>query len=90
MNSHSFEFRADGSYTRDDISSVKGATNRTVLSSGASGVKTGTWKVDGFTIILSEGAAGAAERKMAFPWSDDDKFPPNRLYLGGTLLKRQK
>lgn len=90
MNSHGFEFRADGSYTRDDIASVKGATNRSVLSGSASGTKAGTWKAEGFTIILSEGAGGATERKMAFPWSDDDKFPPNRLYLGGTLLKRQK
>jgi hypothetical protein len=88
MNSHSFEFRADGTYTRDDVASVKGTTDRSVLSAGAAGTKTGTWKADGFTLILTD--SGKTERKMAFPWSDDDKDPPNRLYLGGTLLKRQK
>jgi hypothetical protein len=87
-NSHTFVFRADGTYTREDVGAVKGATDRTILSGGSSGAGSGTWKADGFTIVLTP-ASGAAERKMAFLWSDDDKQPPNRLYLGGTLLKRQ-
>jgi hypothetical protein len=88
MTSKTFVFRADGTYTREGVASVKGATSQSVLTGGATGSNAGTWKADGYTIILT-GANGTPERKMAFPWSDDDKDPPNRLYLGGTLLKRQ-
>lgn len=87
-NSHSFTFRADGTFTREDVGSVRGATDRTVLSAGSTGTGAGTWKAEGFTLVLTD-SAGKTERKMAFPWSTDDKTPPNRLYLGGTLLKRQ-
>lgn len=89
MTSHTFVFRADGTYTREGVASVKGATSRSVLTGGATGGEAGTWKADGYTIILTGANGGAAGRKMAFPWSDYDKNPPNRLYLGGTLLKRQ-
>jgi hypothetical protein len=89
MTSKSFVFNADGTYTRESVASVKGATSQSVIAGGATGVNTGSWKAEGYTIILTPNG-GAAERKMAFPWSNDDKLPlPNRLYLGGTLLKRQ-
>ena len=56
---------------------------------GATGVTTGTWKAEGYTITLTENG-GQPQRHMAFPWKDDNALPlPNRLYLGGTMINRQ-
>lgn len=96
---HDIEFRADGTFTRESIALVQGEirdgknqqlskTQRDVAQSASSGTSTGTWKTDGYTLVLTSG--GTTERKMAFPWKDDDKLPSNnRLYLGGLMLKRQ-
>lgn len=87
--SNSFEFRADGTYTRSGIASVKGTTNESVVSASSQGSTTGTWKTESYSLILT-GSDGIVTRRIAFPYFEDDKSPmPSRIYFGGLLLKRE-
>ena len=87
--SNSFEFHADGTYTRFGIASVKGTASQSLLEGGSQGTTTGTWKAESYSLTLT-GSDGTVTRRIAFPYYDDDKSPlPGRLYFGGLLLKRQ-
>ena len=87
--SNTFEFRADGTYTRSGVASVKGTTSQSVVSAGSQGTSTGTWKAEAYSLTLT-GSDGTVTRRIAFPYFEDDKSAlPARLYFGGLLLKRQ-
>jgi len=83
--SKSLELKADGTFTMYGIGSIKGTTESSVVSADSQGGAKGTWKLDGYSIILT-GSDGKTARQIAFPY-DDEKT--RRLYLGGTMYKRK-
>ncbi len=86
MTSNSFEFRADGTYTRTGVASARSGS----VTTGSQGGSTGTWKAEVYSLTLT-GSDGTVMRKIAFPYFDNDKSPlPGRLYFGGLLLKRER
>lgn len=87
--SNSFEFRADGTFSREGVASVKAATEQSEIAAGSQGKSSGTWKAEAYSIVLT-GTDGTVTRLIAFPYFEDDKAPlPSRIYLGGLLLKRK-
>lgn len=79
---------ADGTFAWDSVSFVKGETGESVLSGGAAGGTIGHWKLDGYSLILTD-ASGNVLRGITFPY-DDEKTPvnPDRFFFAGTMYKK--
>lgn len=87
---HSLDLRADGTYSKSSAASVSTKTSEGSASGGAtSGTVKGTWKVSGWSIVFTA-EDGKTERKIAFPY-DDEQTPvyPDRLFIGGTMFRRR-
>lgn len=80
---------SDGSYSMSGISSMTSTSNGTQARVGGQSEASGRWSLDGFILQLS-GSDGTTVQHIAFPF-DDEKTPiyPDRLFVGGTMYKRQ-
>ncbi len=88
MTSNSFEFRADGTFSRSGVASARSTSSGSTVTTGSQGGSTGTWKMEDYALTLT-GSDGTVMRRIAFPYFADEKSPlPERLYFGGLLLKR--
>lgn len=87
--SNTLRLDADGTFTSAGIASVESETSESHLSSASQGGSTGTWKIEGYSLVLTY-ADGNTVRSMAFPY-DDAETPvyPDRLFVGGTMYARQ-
>lgn len=87
--SNSLDIRADGTFGRESIATVKGTTERSEIGAGSQSAGQGTWKLDGFKLTLTEDR-GKQTTAICFPF-DDEKTPvkPDRFFFNGTMYKKQ-
>lgn len=87
--SKSLRLDEDGTYTMSGISSLSSTSNGTQAKVGGQSDTSGRWSLNGFVLQLTK-SDGVSEKHIAFPF-DDDKTPtyPDRLFIGGTIYKRQ-
>ncbi len=88
-SSTGLELRPDGTFSSAGVTSVQSETSESQVSAGGQGGSTGTWKVAGYSLLMTY-ADGTTVRSIAFPY-DDPETPvyPDRLFVGGTMFKRK-
>jgi hypothetical protein len=87
--SNTLELREDGTFRRAGVASVQSTSDQSVVEAGTQGQADGTWKVAGYSLVLT-GADGKVQRAIAFPYDDKDTpVYPDRMYFAGTMYKRQ-
>ncbi|MBI2214366.1 MAG: hypothetical protein HYU52_12030 [Acidobacteria bacterium] len=83
------ELREDETFEWDSISFVAGETARTEIAASAQGGSSGTWKLSGYSLILTD-ANGVTLRGIAFPYDDEDTpVSPDRFFFHGTMYKHR-
>lgn len=89
ITSRSLDIRADGTFQRTGVASLRSESSESIASAGASAESSGTWVLDGYTLTLTFGD-GKVMRGVAFPF-DDEATPlyPDRFYFSGTMYKNQ-
>lgn len=78
----------DGTFRRGSVAAISTSTEASRVTAGGSGGSTGTWRVESYSLILTD-EAGNVVRGIAFPY-DDEKTPitPDRLFFAGTMFKK--
>lgn len=87
--SKSLRLEADGRYTMSGITTATSTSNGTQARVGGESEGQGSWQLDGFSLTLVQ-SNGTTVQHIAFPF-DDDKTPvyPDRIFVGGTMYKKQ-
>ena len=89
ITSRSLDIRADHTFQRSGVASLRSASNESVASTGATSESSGSWSLQGYVLTLTFGD-GKVMKGIAFPF-DDEETPvyPDRFYFNGTLYKNQ-
>jgi hypothetical protein len=94
IESHEFpvaqrlELREDGTFKWDGVSFVRAAVESEITVT-ANAVTTGTWKVEGFSLVLTSNE-NITLRRIAFPQDDEQTIiRPDHLFFAGVLYKRR-
>lgn len=86
--SRTLELRDDGTFRGAVAASLQSTSDGSSVSAGSTGSHEGTWKLDGYSLVLDY-SDGRTARGIAFPF-DDESTPvyPDRFYFGGTLYRK--
>ena len=89
MASSSITLKADGTFVRSGIVSVSSRSSQSQVDVGSQSSDGGKWSFSGYTLQLAD-RNGRPVRHLVFPF-DDSSTPikPDRMYVGGTMYKRQ-
>lgn len=87
--SSSLDLRGDGTFTGASAASLQSASDESVASAGSHGTNSGSWQLDGYSLVLTYDD-GRTARGITFPF-DDSETPvyPDRFYFRGTMYKKQ-
>lgn len=80
-----------GSYKLDGVGSIKSeVSSNSQLYAGASGSETGTYDINGTTLLLKS-SGGKTREVLTFPYDDGSKgAAPRRLFFDAIMMKRIK
>ncbi len=83
-----YDFSPDGTYSALKTSSYNNPDGGDASRTGADGRVTGTYRIEGFTMILTE-SSGAEVRGTAFPaFGNTGTTRPDYIYFGGIMMPR--
>ena len=87
--SNALDLRADGTFSGESVASLRSTSNESDVSAGGSSNHSGSWKLDGHTLVLQY-KDGRTARGITFPY-DDEETPvyPDRFYFAGTMYKKR-
>lgn len=83
------ELGEDGAFRWEGVSMVRTAGSETRLVPTSNAVTTGTWKLEGFSLVLIS-KENLKLRRVAFPQDDEQTIiRPDHLFFAGVLYKRR-
>jgi hypothetical protein len=87
--SKTLTLRADGTYSREGVSSFKSVSDQSEVSVGGTSANSGRWELSGYTLTLTQND-GKVIHGIAFPFDDESTaVKPDRFFFGGTMYKKQ-
>ncbi len=87
--SKSLRLDGDGKYAMSGIATLSATSDGTQARVGSENEEQGRWQLDGYILHVTS-ANGTSTHHIAFPF-DDEKTDiyPDRIFVGGTMYKRQ-